>query len=218
MPLKGLEMCGACQKKGSASCFVTSTVAKFLRGGGGKSPYPHACESCHKSRGKCELPGISREKKVRKAKSKANIEGSEDGGLETSSDGESVDSLETELRKMDSSLVKVQGAVETLAVKVVSLDSGQAQDNRWTQDRILEIQQEQRKQGDMLTAILGSLPGGSGKLEELEAKWKQEAAEAEEKMRKRVAKEKKKAEMSDKKKGKLREDSEVASGSMDLEA
>jgi len=70
----------------------------------------------------------------------------------------------------------------------------------------------------MLTAILGSLPGGSGKLEELEVKWKQEAAEAEEKMRKRVAKEKKKAEMSDKKKGKLREDLEVASGSMDLEA
>ena len=76
---------------------------------------------------------------MRKAKSKANIEGSEDGGLEMSSDRESVDSLETELRKMDSSLVKVQGAVETLAVKVVSLNSGQAQDNRWTQDWILEI-------------------------------------------------------------------------------
>lgn len=75
------------------------------------------------------------------SKSKANVKESEDRGLETSSDGELVNLLEKELRKVDSSLLKVQGAVEDLAVKIVGLNSGQAQNNKWTQDWIAEIQE-----------------------------------------------------------------------------
>lgn len=233
MELSGDDRCSGCQKKGSKVCVVPGDVAEYMEGGcAGKAPYPHACDCCRKAKAGCELPGWNKGKKSRK--SKAHVEASEEESSEDEDVGDEIvlqqlaagiEAVDGDLVKMDGALALVQTAVEELTDKVLELDDAHIVESNWVRDRLLEVKRAQRKQEDILLAILGSLPGGGARLGALEAKWKKEAEDAAERKRKREASEKEstegvggkdEAEASRKKKGKAREVSELGSGSMDL--